>query len=196
MSNTFHNIKVSTHVTDEVDLRNIILPKLSHGSRIVIIETGREDVMNCDALITSNKDISLGIKTADCAPICFGDGKKVGIAHVGWRGLCLGLSEKMLEHFDQSTLEVYVGPHLHTFEIQKDFCYDAIVSTFGERFITHQDEKMIFHFRDAIASCLPKDTQFDERNTGEDNTLPSHRRNKTSERILTIVQCNNQHETT
>ena len=164
------------------------MPRLSHGGRLVSVETGEEDLNTCDAVITSHKNFSLGIRTADCAPICFSDGAKIGIAHVGWRGLCLNLIEKMLTEFNTTQLEVYVGPRLNCFEIQKDSCYEAITQKFGETFFTYENEKIIFHFKDAIASLLPLSTQFDPRSTGDDLILPSHRRDKTTQRLVTVVQ--------
>lgn len=165
----------------------IIIPKLEHGSRIVIVVSENENLANCDALITENRGFSLGIRTADCAPICFSDGKKIGIAHIGWRGLCLGLIEKMLVQFDKDKLEVYVGPFLHSFEIQKDFCYEQITQKFGERYIEKEADKLIFHFEDAIASLLPSQISYDPRDTATDPSFPSYRRDKTSGRFVTVV---------
>ncbi len=166
--------------------KNVIVPKLTHGSRIVAIVSGNENLEDCDALITEDRRFSLGIKTADCAPICFSDGNKIGIAHVGWPGLCLGLIEKMLAHFDTATLAVYVGPFLHSFEIKKDFCYEKLSQKFTE-YIKQQPEKLIFNFKDAIRSLLPPGTAFDPRNTGEDTSFPSYRRDKTKERFTTVI---------
>lgn len=166
---------------------NVIVPKLSHGSNIVTIVIGSENVEDCDALVTENHNISLGIKTADCAPICFADGKKIGITHIGWRGLCLGLIEKMLTQFEAHSLSIYVGPFLHSFEIQRDFCYDQIVQKFGERFIEQKDDKIVFNFKEVISSLLPSQTVFDTRDTATDLSLPSYRRDKTKERFVTVV---------
>lgn len=164
-----------------------IIPKLPHGSNIVTIRSGDENLNDCDALLTENHEISLGIKTADCAPICFADGGAIGIAHVGWRGLCLGLVEKMLTRFDIATLSVYVAPFLHSFEIQKDFCYDQITQKFGERYIEHRSDKLIFNFKDAIGSLLPPHAVYDPRSTATDLALPSYRRDKTKDRLITVV---------
>lgn len=166
----------------------VIISELSHGSNIVTIVTGDENVEDCDALITENRAMSLGTRTADCAPICFGDGKKIGIAHIGWRGLCLGLIEKMLVRFDAATLAVYVAPFLHSFEIKKDVCYDRITQKFGERYIEQQSDKLFFHFKDAIDSLLPSQAVYDARSTGDDLSLPSYRRDRTSERFVTVVR--------
>lgn len=173
--------------SEEVLGKAIIIPKLPHGSNIVEITSGDETIEDCDALITDCRGISVGIRTADCAPVCFSDGETIGIAHVGWRGLCLGLTEKMLAHFDTENLSVYIAPFLHTFEIQKDSCYDQIVEKFGERYIERQPDKLVFHFKDAIDSLLPPETKYDSRDTASDLDLPSHRHDKTTERLTTVV---------
>jgi copper oxidase (laccase) domain-containing protein len=166
---------------------DVIAPRQSHSSTIIIIKSGNEDVSNCDALVTQNHGFSLGVRTADCAPICFSDGKAIGIAHVGWRGLCLGLIEKMIPNFDTATLAVYVAPFLHSFEIQRDFCYEQITQKFGEHFVEQKDGKLIFNFKNAIGSLLPPHTVFDSRNTATDFPFPSYRRHKTSSRFFTVV---------
>lgn len=165
---------------------DVVIPKLSHGTNIVTIASGNENVEDCDALITENHAVSLGIRTADCAPVCFSDGEKIGIAHIGWRGLCLGLIEKMIDQFDVSNLSVYVAPFLHSFEIQKDFCYGQIIQEFGERYIEQDSGKLVFNFKDAIGSLLPSQTVFDTRDT-TDLSFPSYRRDKTAERFVTVV---------
>lgn len=165
----------------------VILPGQVHGDNIVEIITGNENASNCDALITKNKNFSLGIRTADCAPVCFSDGEKIGIAHIGWRGLCLSLIEKMLKGFNSANLKVFVGPFNHFFEIKKDLCYEQIQAKFGDKFFVVDGEKITFLFRDAIMSLLPQDAEFDSRNTFKDMSLPSFRRDKTPERLVTVI---------
>ena len=167
--------------------KSVILPQQVHDAAIVDIRTGHEDLHSCDALVTKNREFSLGIKTADCAPVCFSDGTKIGIAHVGWRGLCLGLIEKMIEQFGSKTLVIYVAPFLDSFEIQKDFCYEQITEKFRESFIEHQSDRTLFHFKDVIVSKLPSQTLYDSRDIATSLSFPSHRRNKTDKRFFTIV---------
>jgi copper oxidase (laccase) domain-containing protein len=171
---------------EPVPEKAVVIAKLPHGANIVTVQTGTEDLSNCDALITSDKTITLGITTADCAPVCFADGNTIGIAHIGWRGLCLGLIEKTVEHFDTAKLTVYVAPFLQEFEIKKDFCYEQITQKFGEKFLDQKDSRIIFKFKDAIASLLPPHVVFDVRTT-ENLSFPSYRRNKTTDRFATVV---------
>ncbi|MSU74695.1 laccase domain-containing protein [Candidatus Kaiserbacteria bacterium] len=166
--------------------KKILIPRLAHGSNIVTVQSGNENLSDCDALITENRALTLGITTADCAPVCFSDGTRISIAHIGWRGLCLGLAEKMLAQFSTQNLVVYVAPFLHSFEIQKDFCYDQITQKFGERYLGQQSGKLIFNFKNALASVLPSQAVYDARDTATDNTFPSHRRG-TKERFVTAI---------
>ena len=48
-----------------------------------------------DALVTGNRDVALGILTADCTPILFAAPRAgvVGAAHAGWRGALAGVIE-------------------------------------------------------------------------------------------------------
>lgn len=171
----------------KVEKEDLRMARLSHGSKIVAVRSGNEDLADCDALVTENHKFSLGIKTADCAPICFSDGKKIGIAHIGWRGLCLGLIESMMACFDTAALSVYVAPFLHSFEIQKDFCYEQIANKFGEQYFERKDGKLFFNFKDAVNSLLPSRTTYDPRSTATDLSFPSHRRDKTKDRFVTVV---------
>src|SRR3989338_10690938 len=122
----------------------VILPKQCHGDQIIEIVTGKENLNNCDALVTKNKSKLLGIRTADCGAVCFSDGDKIGIAHIGWCGLCLGLIEKMLRNFNKGGLKIFVGPFNHSFEIKKDFCYDEIKAKFGDQFFIESNGKVTF----------------------------------------------------
>jgi copper oxidase (laccase) domain-containing protein len=183
-------MEVMVFKSEEDVVGEVILPIQCHSDRIAMMETGQENIENCDALVTTNHELLLGIKTADCAPICFADSEGVGVSHVGWRGLCLGLIPKMLSHFNKSEVEVFVGPHLHAFEIKKDACYDEIVRVFGERFLTTDEEKIIFNFKEAIMSELPPEAKFDTRNTATDFSLPSYRRDGNTDRLVTVAQFN------
>ena len=161
---------------------------LARKSDVVVVITGEESLSNCDGAVTAAKDISLGIRTRDCAPICFSDGNRIGIAHVGWQGYSMGLVEKMLPCFNPEKLVVYVGPFLNVFEIKKDFCFDALIRKAGtEKYIREEDGRLMFHMKEAIAALLPETAVFDTRDTKTDMSLPSHRRDRESKGFLTTV---------
>lgn len=168
---------------------DVCMPQLSHGNTVRQVVTGDETFVETDGVWTDNGDVALGITTADCAPICFDDGVRVGVAHVGWRGLANKLLPNMLEQFSVSSLQVHLGPHLHTFEVKQDHCYDQLQAAVGSEFFVQQDDGRIqFYFTQALLSVLPVEPQVDGRNTETDVSLPSYRHGRNDTRILTTVR--------
>jgi hypothetical protein len=165
---------------------NIILPLQCHGTSILEVVSGTEDLSQCDGLWTINPSFTLGVKTADCAPVCFYEKGKIGILHAGWRGLVAGICEKMLELFPDTGRKIFIGPLLSEFEIQRDFCYEAISEKFGDKFFDQRAGKIIFRFKDALSSVLPG-AEFDPRSTYDDTTLASWRRDKVKKRSNVTV---------
>ena len=77
-----------------------------HGDRILIIDHPVRDFISnqphqCDAIITDQPELAIGIKTADCVPIFFADKKKriIGVAHAGWKGTSLNITAKVVDAF-------------------------------------------------------------------------------------------------
>ena len=80
--------------------------------------------VKADGMVTTNPDLLLGIKTADCAPVLLADphNRVIGAAHAGWRGALKGVVENvlslMLEHgADVHHIAAAIGPCLQ----QKSF---------------------------------------------------------------------------
>ncbi|WP_323751929.1 peptidoglycan editing factor PgeF [Marinobacter sp.] len=71
-----------------------------HGSHVV--ELTLESLKDCpdaDASFTREKRVACAILTADCLPVILADrnGEVVGAAHAGWRSLCGGVLESLIE---------------------------------------------------------------------------------------------------
>ena len=85
---------------------------------------------NCDALYTKEKNILLGVFSADCVPILIYDREQHIIAaiHAGWKGTTQQITKKMLdillydENCDVNELYVYIGPAIEflNFEVDQD----------------------------------------------------------------------------
>jgi len=83
-----------------------------------------------DAIVTREKDICLGLTTADCIPIAVFDPMtgSVGLIHAGWRGLAGGIIPKTIQKMEArwkvntSDLIVFVGPHIcpKHYEVRED----------------------------------------------------------------------------
>lgn len=184
------NLKIHTFLPGEPLPENLVLPVQSHSPNIVKIETGAEAITNTDGLWTESKDFLLGVKTADCAPICMWDDKKFGIVHAGWRGTVNGAIENLLKNFtNESGLyevrtrvpKIWIGPILPRFEIQPDDCYKQIHHKFGDQFFSEVDlesrSTLMFEFKKCLQFMLPQ-AQFDSRSTSDDLSLASWRRDK------------------
>jgi polyphenol oxidase len=57
-----------------------------------------------DAIITKDKNISIGVFTADCVPILIVDSvrKVVAVIHAGWKSTYLNIGKKVIEHMINS----------------------------------------------------------------------------------------------
>jgi purine-nucleoside/S-methyl-5'-thioadenosine phosphorylase / adenosine deaminase len=79
-------------------------------------ERGRGDGerVRADAAVTSSEGRVAVVLTADCMPIFFADraGRRVGVAHAGWRGLSAGVIESTLAALgpDPADVVAWMGP--------------------------------------------------------------------------------------
>jgi YfiH family protein len=62
-----------------------------HGTRVLDLD--REAVAAADGAVTGRAGVVCAVMTADCLPVIFCDraGRRVGVAHAGWRGLLNGV---------------------------------------------------------------------------------------------------------
>lgn len=96
-----------------------------HGNDVLIIDKPVKNIDGfsltpADATVTNQRNIAIGILTADCAPIILVDPvlKVIGIVHAGWRGTAKRVVKKAIEamasHFgaDKNTIIAAVGPSI------------------------------------------------------------------------------------
>lgn len=83
-----------------------------------------------DALVTNKSGITLGILTADCAPVLLVDETSgvIGAAHAGWRGALLGILEETIESMTNlgaqpSRIAAAIGPCIgfNSYEVGREF---------------------------------------------------------------------------
>lgn len=131
----------------------IIVPQQVHLAevRAVTSQTKNTDLENIDAVITNERQLCIGISTADCVPILLYDTKNqaIGAVHAGWRGtvrkiVCNTIKE-MKEHYGSlpQNLKAIIGPSIskEAFEVGKEV-YDAFAAAdFKMSAIAEQKEK-------------------------------------------------------
>jgi len=104
----------------QVEEKSVVFPEQLHGSSVVTIDDSKKEcIQNADGLITSRKNVFLGVVTADCLPVIFYDKKMgvVGIAHAGYKGILKGILEEMIKSFKKlgsnvKDIKVSIGPSI------------------------------------------------------------------------------------
>ena len=65
--------------------------RAEHGARVVTVSADDVGPMSGDAIITSDPNVALSFRSADCGPLVLAAGQHVALVHVGWRGLAAGV---------------------------------------------------------------------------------------------------------
>lgn len=107
-----------------ISVENLYLPYQTHNDKILIIDEAflyksdleKANQMNgIDALITNQKNICIGVTTADCVPILIYDAKQhiLAAVHAGWKGTVSKIVKKavlkMMEKFDSTPRNLIAG---------------------------------------------------------------------------------------
>jgi polyphenol oxidase len=105
-----------------------------HGSNILVINEANPDLshfltIECDAVITDQPGIMIGILVADCYPVLLVDMQRqvAAAVHVGWRGAAAGLLGKTIKAMrddfgcQPSQLHAAIGPGIgaHRYEVDR-----------------------------------------------------------------------------
>jgi len=102
-----------------------------HGVDTAIVDAEnaqslRADPPTADAAITRERNVVLGVLSADCLPILVAErnGTAIAVAHAGWRGLARGVVEHTIAAMaiDPTSLVAWLGPAIgrDAFEVGSD----------------------------------------------------------------------------
>jgi len=126
--NVIKNLEI---VSKKIDIKKkLVLLHQLHSSKIFSVNKISKKKLLGDGLITSTRNLALGILTADCAPIIFFESKKniIGIAHAGWKGAYKKIGLKMINYFKKkggklNDIFAVIGPCIsqNNYEIKNDF---------------------------------------------------------------------------
>jgi len=113
-----------------------------HSDKVGVLENAGiiSPAPQADGLVTAEKNIALGILTADCAPVLFADSQAeiIGACHAGWRGAKTGIAEKTLEAMEKlgakrKNIIAAIGPCIgpDSYEVSVEF-YENFLSDLPE----------------------------------------------------------------
>lgn len=101
--------------TNRASLGNTQFMNQVHGDVVVVIDDLLDYEPTCDALITTNKDLSLAVMVADCIPLLLISEKAVAAVHVGRAGLINKVTIKALNEMKElGAIDVHaiLGPSI------------------------------------------------------------------------------------
>lgn len=116
----------------EIDRESLLIPNQTHSDNIkcVNLNTKKEELFQTDGLITSNKNVTLVAKNADCILFFFYDPVRKVIAnvHSGWRGTFKKIGEKtivkMMNNYGCKSKDIlcFINPSIRKchFEVDED----------------------------------------------------------------------------
>jgi YfiH family protein len=109
----------------------IVTMKQVHGDDIVEVENKNlKEAGAADGMFTAQRDLYLGVLTADCVPILFvvPAHKLAAAVHAGWRGTLAGIAAKTIQlfkekyHVPPNDIEAALGPSIGSccYEVKED----------------------------------------------------------------------------
>jgi hypothetical protein len=100
-------------------LQNIAIGEQTHSDNFLEIKSVPEIVKNNDGFITGEKNLWLGVFTADCLPVFVvsGQPKMAAMLHSGRKGVELDITGKCVDYFvslgaKMEDISVVIGPHI------------------------------------------------------------------------------------
>lgn len=175
-------------IKSKFSLKEVYFPKQIHSNLLVLFEKDKN--IECDGVLTREKNVFLGVKTADCVPLILSHKEIIGALHCGWRGLAGGILENLKiflekEGFSLKECSFFIGPSIGSccYEVKED-----VGNLFPDFF---KDGKV--DLKGIILSFLikngvkVKNIKVEYACTFCNKSLPSFRREKSKRRILTGI---------
>ena len=113
--------------------KDIFLVRQNHTSKYIFLNKNfkfYKKKIEADAIITNQRNLPIGILTADCVPLLLYDKKKnlIAIVHAGWKGAFKGIVKKVINFMFKKgcsgkSITAVIGPCIaqKSYEVKKDF---------------------------------------------------------------------------
>ena len=101
------------------DADSLVLARQVHGADAIEVQLGDQGVIgSADGLIARRAGPTIGILTADCAPVIVSGSEGVAALHAGWRGLVAGVVEAGVARLGGADA-AWIGPSI------RSCCYEV-----------------------------------------------------------------------
>ncbi|WMW78967.1 peptidoglycan editing factor PgeF [Undibacterium cyanobacteriorum] len=154
-----------------------------HGNIAIDADDWRPGI-EADAVVSTRSKQVCAIQTADCLPVLFAakNGRVVGAAHAGWRGLAAGVLQNTVKAMRQrgaDEITAWLGPAIGpaSFEVGKEVKdeFEAVLSQVNHCFTPHGEAKYLANLY-ALARVALQTVGVVEVTGGEYCTYSDHQR--------------------
>ena len=161
--NVLNNLNIVSNKMG-VKIENLFTMNQTHSNKVVVIDDTNKHIqrVNSDALVTSQKNITISVLTADCVPVLIYDevNKIIGSVHAGWKGAAGGIIENTLNEFfkinKNGKINVAIGPCIGVgnYEVGREFFskFIQLSKKNNNFFIETKNNKFFFNLRKYINS--------------------------------------------
>ncbi len=139
----------------QVEPDHLISVHQVHSPDVVVITAPLDTRPRADAMVTATPGLALGVLTADCQPVLFGDAQAgvIGAAHAGWRGALDGVLDATLDAMvklgaTRANIHAVIGPSISqaAYEVGPDFLDEFLADDMeNARFFANgEGDRMLF----------------------------------------------------
>jgi YfiH family protein len=177
-----------------LDSKDLVLANQVHGNNVKVVKSSDKNTIidNCDALITNDNSVLLGIFTADCIPILIscGSGKTKAAVHAGWKGLYFGIVENTIEILrkdfciNSKDIKVYIGPHI------RFCCYKTgyeMEDKFNVKLVDSKLDLSAILFNKLKTCDINEIFDVNQCTYHNEDLFFSYRRNSCTQRLLSVI---------
>lgn len=178
---------------------NLAFARQVHGSEILTVD--KPGIYNdADGLITSTKNLTIGVLVADCAAVMIKDSNAgiIGVFHAGWRGAVAGIVPKglsIMQSLGAKNFDVWISPCIgvNAFEVGQE-----VAKQFPSEFVKsdgfvkpHVDLRGYIVHQVKNFGVKADRISSDDRCTFEDHRFYSYRRQKDASGRMMAIMCLN-----
>lgn len=197
---------------------SILLPKIIHSDKFIVVsplepkKLWEESFLNAESPLTeadaiimryhpANKNIVIGVTSADCIPLLIyaADINTIAVIHSGWRGTFANISAKVIKQLkimgsEGKNITVLAGPSIDqiNYEVKEDFRKQfLIVHNNSESCFLSKDSKIFFDNKKMVSQqCEEMGVKFINCpiNTYDDDNFYSYRKNNQTGRFLSYIR--------
>ena len=161
---TDDGVKTLLDLKDEFDVNDVIYLRQVHSDTVYVYEGDKRDDFienEGDAIVTNDKNVIVGVFTADCVPVILVDEENnvISAIHSGWKGTFNCITKKAIDKMksvygtNPKNIKAYIGPHI------RQCCYE-VSEELKDKFISEKniDENKLFKGRNLnMEICIEKD---------------------------------------